>query len=331
MPRLRVALHTDPNRAGDRRLNDGMATARQDLWGVILAGGDGVRLRRLTHLVAGDERPKQFATLLGDETLLERTRRRVRLLIDPERTSFILMRAHDRYWMPSLDGVPERALVVQPRHCGTAAAILYGVLRVAHAAPMGTVAVFPSDHWVSDDVVFMREVARACAAVERRRDVIVLLGATPDRPEIEYGWIEPGDLIGAGPLRRIRRFVEKPPAPIAQALHEHGGLWNTFVMVGSIPAFTALVRMTVPSLWAAFSPVRKAVGTAREAGVVERVYDDLAAVDFSSAVLSRASVNVATLPMHGVSWSDWGKPERVLATLSGLGIVPRWAARVAAL
>lgn len=302
-----------------------------DVWGVILAGGDGVRLRRLTRLVAGDERPKQFAKFLGDETLLERTRRRVGLLIAPHRTTFVLMRAHERYWAPLLDDVPERGLVAQPAGRGTAPAILYGVLRVAHVAPMGTVLIFPSDHWVSDDAVFMREVARACAAVDRRRDLIVLLGVTPDRAEVEYGWIEPGDTIGAGPLRRVRRFVEKPEPGIAQALYEHGCLWNSFVMVGSVPAFTALLRLTVPLLWDAFAPVRAALGSMREAGVVERVYKGLIPADFSGAVLSRAGANLATLAVDGVVWSDWGRPARVLATLGGLGISPHWAEGTAAL
>jgi mannose-1-phosphate guanylyltransferase len=44
---------------------------------VILAGGDGSRLRPLSRLIAGDDRPKQFCPILGDETLLDRTRRRV--------------------------------------------------------------------------------------------------------------------------------------------------------------------------------------------------------------------------------------------------------------
>jgi hypothetical protein len=46
-------------------------------WGVILAGGEGVRLRSLTRLVSGDDRPKQFCPLLGGRTLLNQTRRRI--------------------------------------------------------------------------------------------------------------------------------------------------------------------------------------------------------------------------------------------------------------
>jgi hypothetical protein len=35
-------------------------------WGVVLAGGDGLRLKPLTQFICGDERPKQFCPLLGD-------------------------------------------------------------------------------------------------------------------------------------------------------------------------------------------------------------------------------------------------------------------------
>ena len=35
------------------------------LWGIVLAGGEGVRLRALSRRICGDERPKQYGTLLG--------------------------------------------------------------------------------------------------------------------------------------------------------------------------------------------------------------------------------------------------------------------------
>jgi mannose-1-phosphate guanylyltransferase len=53
--------------------------------GIILAGGDGTRLASLTRRLAGDGRPKQFCRLIGDDTLLEQTRRRARVLVGPER------------------------------------------------------------------------------------------------------------------------------------------------------------------------------------------------------------------------------------------------------
>jgi hypothetical protein len=38
--------------------------------GIILAGGAGTRLSALTRTLSGDERPKQFCRLIGEETLL---------------------------------------------------------------------------------------------------------------------------------------------------------------------------------------------------------------------------------------------------------------------
>jgi len=49
----------------------------QDWTAVILAGGDGTRLRELTRRIVGDDRPKQFCRILGSETLLDQTRQRV--------------------------------------------------------------------------------------------------------------------------------------------------------------------------------------------------------------------------------------------------------------
>jgi mannose-1-phosphate guanylyltransferase len=58
-------------------------------WAVILAGGDGTRLKALTRRISGDDRPKQFCRILGHETLLEQTRRRVLLEVAPQRTIYV--------------------------------------------------------------------------------------------------------------------------------------------------------------------------------------------------------------------------------------------------
>ena len=47
------------------------------LWAVLLAGGDGVRLRDLTRRIAGDSRPKQFCRIIGEQSLFRETRTRL--------------------------------------------------------------------------------------------------------------------------------------------------------------------------------------------------------------------------------------------------------------
>jgi mannose-1-phosphate guanylyltransferase len=294
-----------------------MDETRRD-WGLILAGGEGARLRPFTRQVAGDERPKQFCPLLGGETLLEQTRRRAALTIAPERTLVVLTRDHERYYAPLLEELPAHCAVVQPESRGTAPAILYGLLRVAHWAPTGAVAVIPSDHWVSDDHAFMGHVEAALEAVEARLGLVILLGIAADRPETEYGWIEAGDPIPVRrgePLFRVRRFWEKPSPEVARALWIRGMLWNSFVMVARVPALLALLAAALPRLVAAFAPARPALDTLRETEAIRKVYAPLPSTSFSDRVLASRPANLAVLPVSRVEWSDLGDPRRLLDTL----------------
>jgi mannose-1-phosphate guanylyltransferase len=53
-----------------------MQTTDGHLWGVILAGGDGRRLQSFIRARFGSNRPKQYCTFLGTQSMLRRTIRR---------------------------------------------------------------------------------------------------------------------------------------------------------------------------------------------------------------------------------------------------------------
>jgi mannose-1-phosphate guanylyltransferase len=306
------------------------AAHEREWWGLILAGGEGLRLRPLTRAITGDDSPKQFCVLHGGETLLEQTRRRAALAIPPARTLLVLTRGHERFYRPLVEGMPRHCAVIQPEDRGTAPAILYGLLRIARIAPMGAVAIFPSDHYVSDDAAFMSHVTAAFAAVRARPDLVVLLGIEPESAETQYGWIEGAEPIGTTPLLRVGRFVEKPSHVVARRLFERGCLWNSFVMVGRIPAFLAMIRRALPELDAAFATVGVTLGTHAEAAALRALYARLTPVSFSEGVLASRPANLAVLPVRGVQWSDLGAPDRVMRTLAGLGVTPAWAHRAPA-
>ena len=97
------------------------------------------------------------------------------------------------------------------------------LVRLDHQA---VVAFFPSDHHYANERRFMADVTSAFEATETA-SCVILLGASPTTPEVEYGWIEQGPMATDSRLLRVRRFWEKPSHQVAQTLMDQGCLWNT--------------------------------------------------------------------------------------------------------
>jgi mannose-1-phosphate guanylyltransferase len=291
---------------------------------LILAGGDGVRLSSFTREVFGYHLPKQFCPLFDGETLLEHTLRRVSLLVPPSQTLTVLNRAHRQFYTPLLSGIASRNLFVQPENRGTAPAILCALLRLTETGHTGPVAIFPSDHYISDDSLFMQHVYTAMCAVDCSPQLTVLLGIAPDGPETEYGWIEPGSPLslpggGIAKISRIRRFLEKPSPEVARQLYDRNYLWNSFVLIANTTTLLSLIGKALPELYSAFSDVRPFFGGAAEAEILQTIYPHIPSADFSASVLAAFPAEFSVLPVKGVSWSDLGDPKRMVAAISNTG------------
>ncbi len=295
-------------------------------WAVVLAGGDGTRLKSLTRLISGDSRPKQFCPIFDGKTLLTQTRSRLAKAVAPDHTLFVVVKAHERFYKSDLADVDPSRLVIQPENKGTAAAIAFSLLRILQADEEAIVGYFPADHYFEQDGPFLAVIDSAFELAQQNTDSLVLLGAEPHQPEIEYGWIEPG--AGYGDCTRVSRFWEKPSLDIAKDLLKRGCLWNTFVMVGRARMFLDLLAATVPELLQAFEPVAPMSHDGSETKRVRRLYRSLPPVDFSHQVLAKCTDRLLLLRLGDARWSDLGKPERVMATLEEAGIQPQWAASI---
>jgi len=290
-------------------------------WAGILAGGNGTRLHAFTKALTGDDRPKQFCRLVGPHTLVGATRARLSSLVEPERTLCVVTRHHAEFYRDELADLPSYALIEQPSSRGTTAAIAYLVARVASLAPNAVLAMFPADHHYEDASLLRQTTATAyaAAAIDRRR--VFLVGAEPDRAETEYGYIEQGGLLPqfssamlpTGPIRAVTRFVEKPSAAEATAMLRRGCLWNTFVLVGHVEAFSGLLDETVPGLYREF---RALWSQPDEPACAAHLYDELPASDFSKDILSRCPDRLGVLSLPPGNWTDLGQPSRVLEVMA---------------
>jgi mannose-1-phosphate guanylyltransferase len=301
-------------------------STRRKRWGIVLAGGDGVRLRPLIRHVCGDDRPKQFCALYSGITLLEQARRRAQQSVRAGNILYSLTRAHEDFYLRALADCPSQR-VVQPRNRGTAPAILSSLLLIARQEPDATVAVFPSDHHYSDESVIAEAVENAFSRSEEERDSIVVVGAKPHGPEVEYGWIGVGAPVqGRQDSFRVRGFHEKPHSSLARLLLEQGSLWNTFVMVGKALAFLEMICSAMPGALVPFQrfPVLRA--PSEELRIPDSLYAQVPFADFSRQVLSIETQRLIVQRLGPVTWSDLGDCERAVDALSRGGIEPEWAA-----
>ena len=295
-----------------------------DLRAFVLAGGEGTRLQGLTQKIEGDWRPKQFSRIFGGKSLLTHTRERLRPIFDDDQVGFVLIRDHERFYKNELADVNPSLILAQPSNRGTGVAIIAALLQLMKSDPEAITGFFPSDHYFADNASFATAVRSAIDASRKRRDSIVLIGAKPQWPEVEYGWIEPGAAMttsGERPVFKVNRFWEKPPIASARQLMNTGGLWNTFVTIGHVSAFLKILTSTVPS-------VVFEISKALTRGSLDTAYRTMEAIDFSKHVLSRDPSQLLVLKDEGSGWADLGNPRRVIDTLIRNRIVPSWLRKV---
>lgn len=303
-------------------------------WSVVLAGGNGERTRPFIERWLGRPRAKQYCTFVGTRSMLQHTVDRADILTSPERRVTVVARPHlaeaKRHFRDRVRG----HLLAQPVNRGTAAGVFLALSRIQAIDPEASVIVYPSDHFVHPESVFLEAVAHAVRTANELDGRLVLLGVSPDSSETDYGWLCPGTRLpglggSEGSARTVETFVEKPSPDTGRALHASGGLWNTLIMAGRLTVFWELARRTVPELMPPFAALVDVAGTSREQSMMERIYRSLPERDFSRDVLERSADRLAVLPMDGAAWSDWGRPDRILESLDRLGKTPAFPIELA--
>jgi len=288
------------------------------LWSIILAGGEGTRVSSLVHRWLGRPKPKQYCAFVGTRSMFQHTLDRASRLTPPDRMVTVVAHSHRHEALAQLDGRGGNTILFQPANRDTAAGVFLPLTYIRARAPQAIVVLYPSDHFVYPEDRFLEAVRRAVRIAESHPDRVVMLGVAPDRLELDYGWIQPGQSLAdlpEEPVQAVRSFLEKPDAAQADAALRAGAFWNTLVFAANVDLLWTLGWRCVPDMMPLFEQLSQTIGGPEEGRALKAIYRDMPAKNFSSDLLQRVPGKLAVVELTGVLWSDWGKPERIAETL----------------
>ncbi len=269
------------------------------LYAAILAGGIGSRFWPLSR----ETTPKQLLKVVGDESLLKSTIRRLKPLVPPERVVIVtnarqaeIIRLHLSYEGKALSP----GYCIEPMGKNTAPAIGLAALELYKKDKDAIMAVLPADHIIEDGKGFIDALAAAAEAAAEGH--LVTFGIVPTSPETGYGYIKSGKRaikkINGFPIRPVERFVEKPDINRAKRFLKEGGyFWNSGIFLWKASRILEELQIHLPDVYRGLSEVVEGVS-------LSDTYKTFRDISIDHGILEKAD-DVVVIPAE-FPWSDMG-------------------------
>jgi mannose-1-phosphate guanylyltransferase/mannose-6-phosphate isomerase len=221
-----------------------------DVYVVILAGGSGTRFWPLSRETC----PKQMLQIVGEDSLLRQTIKRVDGLLPPENIWIVTtedMALDIRFHLESFGELAKKInFIKEPIGKNTAPAIGLTAIYLNHLFPQSVMTVMPSDHAIPDREDFLRDLKLALQGA--REDYLVTFGIKPSRPETGYGYIKLADAsnIGRKGLHKVECFAEKPDLETAKKYFSNGSYyWNSGIFTWKTSKILSEIEKYLPDLY----------------------------------------------------------------------------------
>jgi mannose-1-phosphate guanylyltransferase len=224
-------------------------------------------------------------------------------LVPPERILVVTAAEMEDSVRAHVLDVPAENVLVEPEGRNTAASVGWGAVEIGRRSREkdAIMAVLPADHLISDEAVFVEQLAE-CAQAARATNALVTLGISPTRPETGFGYLHVGGELGSwgkSAFLRVERFVEKPDLETAVGYLQGGEhLWNAGMFVFTVEAIRDAYRAYLPKTWAELEGLRHSPNR------LEEVYPRLEKISLDYGIMERSRHVLTVRARFG--WSDVG-------------------------
>ncbi len=276
------------------------------LTALIMAGGKGTRFWPLST----EEKPKQFLNLIGSDTMLQMTVKRIEPLIPIERIFICTGQSYVDLVKEQLPELPERNIIIEPEGRNTAPCIALSALVIDRYYKNSTMVVLPADHLIKDEDKFREIIRNGNNFIINNNEGILTLGMTPSRAETAYGYIKCGnssEVIEDDYVIKVDAFVEKPNKENAEKYLQGGNyLWNGGMFLWSINNILTQIKTYSEKTYKALYKLCE-IKEDELQNFINDNYKKTEAISVDYAVLEK-SKNIYVIPCD-FGWDDVGSWE----------------------
>ena len=284
-----------------------MATSGKfSFYPVILAGGRGTRFWPLSR----KRMAKQLLPLNSKKSMIQETVKRLSPLAKAKQFWIITNEDLRPAILRQLKGLPRKHIVAEPAGRNTAPAIGLAAFLLEKSDPSAVIGMFPSDHVIVDEKRFRENIGRA-ARIAAAGENIVVIGISPTRAEIGYGYIEVGEPSQKGILQ-VRRFTEKPLPEVAEQFVKAGNFfWNSGMFIWSAHTLANALREHLPKTAPLLEKIAASYGTRSFEKTFAKLYPKCENISVDYAVLEPRSKkgegksHIYCIPAN-FEWNDLG-------------------------